>query len=165
VANIISGSEITSELRRVICRDSNTFLKFLDQGPIDTPKRIVPMIKTEPERTSRFVYKVLPAGDWQRALKGGAFAGSTDDTRDGFIHLSLAHQLAGTLAKYFRGQNDLLLVAFEATALGPRLKFEASRGGDLFPHLYGPLPTALALWHKPLGLGAGEVPVVNEEWL
>ena len=111
------------------------------------------------------IYKVLPAAEWQAAASTGAYYGSADDVRDGFIHLSAAHQLMGTLAKYFRGQPDLLLVAFDSAALGAMLKFEASRGGDLFPHLYGPLPTALALWQRPLEIGADGVPLVNEDWL
>lgn len=111
------------------------------------------------------VYKVLAAPDWEAAQNKGAFEGSADDVRDGFVHLSAAHQLAGTLAKYFRNRDDLLLVAFPVQALGPALKFEASRGGDLFPHLYAPLPTALALWQRPLALGADGVPVVEKEWL
>jgi uncharacterized protein (DUF952 family) len=111
------------------------------------------------------VYKVLPERDWTAACQNGAFAGSQDDMRDGFIHLSAAHQLAGTLAKYFRNQQDLLLVAFRSADLGPELKCEPSRGGELFPHLYGPLPTAVALWQRPLELGVDGVPLINVEWL
>ena len=111
------------------------------------------------------VYKVLPASDWALACEHGAFAGSRDDLRDGFVHLSAAHQLAGTLAKYFRDQGDLLLVAFRSGDLGSGLKFEPSRGAELFPHLYGPLPTALALWQRALELGPDGVPVVKMEWL
>lgn len=99
------------------------------------------------------------------ACQHGAFAGSRDDLRDGFVHLSAGHQLAGTLAKYFRNQDDLLLIAFRSSDLGPGLKFEPSRGGELFPHLYGPLPTALAVWQRPLKLGPDGVPVVQMEWL
>jgi len=95
----------------------------------------------------------------------GRYDGSSDDRRDGFIHFSAADQLGGTLAKYFRDRPDLVLVAFETAALGDALKFEPSRGGDLFPHLYGSLPTALALWQRPLELGADGVPLVKEEWL
>lgn len=111
------------------------------------------------------VYKVLPASDWAVACQHGAFTGSRDDLRDGFVHLSAAQQLADTLAKYFRDKDDLLLVAFRSGDLGPGLKFEPSRGGELFPHLYGPLPTALALWQRALELGPDGVPVVKMEWL
>lgn len=114
---------------------------------------------------SRVVYKVLERSVWQKACANGAFNGSADDIRDGFVHLSAAHQLKGTLTKYFSGRPDLLLVAFDSGALGSALKFEASRGGDLFPHLYGPLPTALALWQRPLELGADGVPILEEDWL
>ncbi len=111
------------------------------------------------------IYKVLPARDWDFACQNGHFAGSRDDLRDGFIHLSAAHQLAGTLAKYFRDQEDLLLVAFRSDDLGPGLKWEVSRGGELFPHLFGPLPTASALWQRALDLGPDGVPAVKAEWL
>ncbi len=111
------------------------------------------------------IYKVLPARDWSSACLNGLFAGSRDDLRDGFIHLSAAHQLAGTLAKYFRDQEDLLLVAFRSGDLGSGLKWEVSRGGELFPHLYGPLPTACALWQRALELGPDGVPAVKAEWL
>lgn len=111
------------------------------------------------------VYKVLPAEDWELAKRTGLYDGSRDDRRDGFIHFSTSRQLRETLAKYFHGRNDLLLVAFHAATLGSSLKFEPSRGGDLFPHLYGRLPTAHALWQRPLELGADGIPVVREEWL
>lgn len=111
------------------------------------------------------VFKVVPRLDWERARALGVYPGSPDDMRDGYIHFSAAHQLAGTLAKHFRGKPDHLLVAFDTEALGPDLKWEPSRGGDLFPHLYGPLPAALALWHRPLELGADGVPILQGEWL
>ena len=111
------------------------------------------------------VFKVLARAGWEEARADGLYRGSPDDKRDGFIHLSAAHQLEGTLAKYFRGKADHLLVAFDTDALGPELKWEPSRGGDLFPHLYGPLPVALALWQRPLELGADGVPSLQGEWL
>jgi len=94
------------------------------------------------------VFKILPAADWMQACVTGRFEGSSDDARDGFIHLSSGDQVAGTLAKHFNGHTDLVLVAFETEALGPDLKWEVSRGGAAFPHLYAPLPTA-----KAAGLG------------
>ncbi|MBL8882956.1 MAG: DUF952 domain-containing protein [Hyphomicrobium sp.] len=111
------------------------------------------------------VFKVLARAGWEEARADGLYRGSPDDKRDGFIHFSAAHQLEGTLAKYFRGKADHLLVAFDTDALGPELKWEPSRGGDLFPHLYGPLPVALALWQRPLELGADGVPSLQGEWL
>ena len=91
------------------------------------------------------VYKILPCGEWDAALEAGVFLGSAVDVQDGFIHFSTAGQWRETLEKHFTGQGDLLLVAVEAEALGPELKWETSRGGALFPHLYAPFPTALAV--------------------
>lgn len=104
------------------------------------------------------VYKIVSANEWQQATQMGVYTGSVDDRRDGFIHLSARHQLAGTAEKHFRGQLGLVLVAFEEAGLGIGLKWEVSRGGDPFPHLYGDLPAAAALWTKPLPLGQDGVP-------
>lgn len=109
---------------------------------------------------ARIVFKILPADDWAQARASGAFAGSADDLRDGFIHLSTAAQLAGTAARHFAGRPDLVLVAFAVAALGSDLAWEPSRGGALFPHLYAPLPAALALWQAPLVLGPDGVPII-----
>lgn len=111
------------------------------------------------------VYKVLKLADWNAACVLGQYHGSADDKRDGFIHLSAAHQIKGTLTKHFSGQECLLLIAFDAASLGVELKWEVSRGGELFPHLYAPLPTALALWQRPLQLGPDGTAVLNEDWL
>lgn len=73
------------------------------------------------------------------AEQAGVYRGSADDSRDGFIHFSTAEQLSGTLAKHYAGQTDLKLVAVDADTLGPSLRWEPSRGGALFPHLYGEL--------------------------
>jgi uncharacterized protein (DUF952 family) len=86
------------------------------------------------------------------------FSGSDADRRDGFIHFSARHQLLETARKHFAGQSGLVLIAFDAQALGPGLRWELSRGGDLFPHLYAPLPTAAALWTRPLSLGEDGTP-------
>lgn len=109
------------------------------------------------------MYKICTRAAWEEACRNGAFTGSADDRRDGFIHLSAPHQLAGTAARHFRGQADLVLVAFEAARLGPTLAWEPSRGGDLFPHLYADLPTSAALWVRPLALGPEGVPVLTED--
>lgn len=85
------------------------------------------------------IYKVCPAPAWREAERQGAFRGSADDRRDGFIHFSTASQVAGTVAKHFAGQTGLFLIAIDADALGEALKWEPSRGGELFPHLYGEL--------------------------
>jgi uncharacterized protein (DUF952 family) len=111
------------------------------------------------------VYKIVPASLWDAAVTSGRFNGSTDDVRDGFIHLSAAAQIAGTLAKYFRDTPDLLLIAFKTEQLEPYLKWEGSRGGELFPHYYNPLPVELALWQRPLPLSPSGIPAFYEESL
>jgi uncharacterized protein (DUF952 family) len=88
------------------------------------------------------VYKICSRAALQEARKSGRFDGSADDARDGFIHLSAASQVAGTLAKYFAGQRGLVLLAVDPERLGQQLRWERSRGGELFPHLYGPLDLA-----------------------
>jgi len=88
---------------------------------------------------AKFIYKVCPQSEWAAALQSGTYQGSGDDQRDGFIHFSTAGQLTATLAKHFTGQDGLVLVSVRADAMGDKLKWEPSRGGDLFPHLYGEL--------------------------
>lgn len=85
------------------------------------------------------IYKICPASAWREAERQGAFRGSADDKRDGFIHFSTASQVAGTAARHFAGQTGLFLIAIDADALGETLRWEPSRGGELFPHLYGEL--------------------------
>ncbi|MCX7313119.1 MAG: DUF952 domain-containing protein [Alphaproteobacteria bacterium] len=86
------------------------------------------------------IYKICTASEWQEAERSGVYRGSAVDLKDGFIHFSTAEQAAETAAKWFAGQRDLVLVAVDADSLGDALKWEPSRGGALFPHLYGPLP-------------------------
>jgi uncharacterized protein (DUF952 family) len=86
------------------------------------------------------VYKICPRGLWQEAERLGRFDGAPVDRADGFIHFSTAAQLRETARRHFAGQHDLVLVAVAAEALGEDLVWEPSRGGDLFPHLYAPLP-------------------------
>jgi len=102
---------------------------------------------------SNMVYKACTQQEWQTAGEAGVYAGSPADKRDGFIHFSASHQLSETLSRHFAGQADLVLVAFSAEALAAGLRWEASRGGDLFPHFYGALPASAALkvWALPLG--------------
>ncbi len=85
------------------------------------------------------IYKICPRADWEAAAGAGVYHGSPVDRRDGFIHFSTAAQVDGTLARHFAGQRDLVLVAVDATALGAALRYEPSRGGELFPHLYAAL--------------------------
>jgi uncharacterized protein (DUF952 family) len=100
------------------------------------------------------VYKICPEALWREAERAGAFAGAPVDVQDGFIHLSEAAQVRETAAKHFAGQRDLLLIAVSPHALGPTLRYERSRGGELFPHVYGLLPLSAVRWVKPLPLGA-----------
>ena len=99
------------------------------------------------------IYKILSEAAYEAAKREGRYSGSADDARDGFIHLSAVNQLAGTLAGHFAGQADLLLVALDPDLLGPELKWEPSRGGALFPHLYGPLDFATVVGVEKLELG------------
>jgi uncharacterized protein (DUF952 family) len=100
------------------------------------------------ERSVTTIYKICEQASWRLAEKTGTYRGSAADARDGFIHFSTAAQLAGTLAKHFAGRRDLLLVAVDADALGETLKWEPSRGGELFPHLYAALALAAVRWTK-----------------
>lgn len=109
------------------------------------------------------IFKISPEAEWAAACVEGVYRGSADDARDGFIHFSAAHQLKGTLAKYYAGKQNVLLIAFDDAALGPGLKWEPSRGGDLFPHLYGDLDPTHAIWTAALDLGADGIPVVPAE--
>src|ERR1700682_731262 len=99
------------------------------------------------------IYKICRAEEWKAAADRGVFGGSEADRRDGFIHFSTGPQAAETARRHFSGQGNLVLVAVDETRLGPHLRYERSRGGALFPHLYGPLDPAAALWVKPLPLG------------
>jgi uncharacterized protein (DUF952 family) len=100
------------------------------------------------------VYKILEEAAWGDAIGQGAFHGASIDLADGFIHLSAADQVVETAARHFAGREGLVLVAFDAAHFGSALVWEVSRGGALFPHLYGVLPVNAALWVKPLPVGA-----------
>ena len=106
------------------------------------------------------IYKILGTDEWRDATAAGVYAGSADDARDGFIHFSTAGQLAGTAARYFRDRPDLVLVAVPAARLGAALRWEPSRGGALFPHLYGRLEVAVAAGSWPLPLDASGLPTL-----
>ena len=101
----------------------------------------------------RTIYKICSRDEWRKAQETGVFRGSAVDLADGFIHFSTAAQVAETAAKHFTGQADLVLVAVDGAALGEALKYEPSRGGDLFPHLYKDLPVSAAVRIDPLPLG------------
>lgn len=109
------------------------------------------------------VYKILRAPDWAEARRAGAIEGSPLDRADGFIHLSSGAQTAETLALHFAGEEGLVLVAFDGDRLGAALKWELSRGGDLFPHYFGALSLADALWSAPLSLGADGAHILPDD--
>lgn len=102
---------------------------------------------------SSLIYKIVTADQWAQALRDGAFRGAPVDLADGYIHFSAAHQVRETAAKHFAGQADLMLVAVDPAILGPSLRWEVSRGGDRFPHLYAALDPANVSSAKSLPLG------------
>lgn len=102
---------------------------------------------------SKIIYKIVPQNLWQEAEQTGNFAGAPVDLEDGYIHFSTAEQVKATAAKHFAGQHDLLLVAVDGSLLGDKLKYEVSRGGALFPHLYAGLPVNLIQSVVALPLG------------
>lgn len=112
-----------------------------------------------------YIYKIATMAEWSAASKTGSFNGSSDDRRDGYIHFSTRDQLQHTLEKHFKGKRDLVLIAFEASKLGSALKWEQSRGGELFPHLYANVSVSDASWQRPLREDATGVPRIDEEWL
>ena len=99
------------------------------------------------------IYKICSEALWREAERVGVFAGAAIDLDDGYIHFSTAAQARETAARHFAGQGDLVLVAIAAEALGGSLRWEPSRGGDLFPHFYGPLRLDAVRWVRPLPLG------------
>lgn len=101
------------------------------------------------------IFKICPAAMWRQAEREGVFTGAPVDRADGYIHFSAAQQVRETAAKHFSGQDDLLLIAVDEEALGAALRYEVSRGGQLFPHLYAPLALSAVRWVRPLPLGKG----------
>ncbi len=104
--------------------------------------------------TDQAIYHICRREEWESAQAAGSYAGSSQDRADGFIHFSAAEQVVASAAKHRAGQSDLVLIAADVAALGSVLRWEASHGGALFPHLYGPLPLTAVRWTKPLPLGA-----------
>lgn len=99
------------------------------------------------------IYKIASASLWAEAERTGRFDGAPVDLADGYIHFSTREQAEETAAKHFAGQDDLLLIAVDCDRLGADLKWEPSRGGALFPHLYAALPLSAVVWVKSLPLG------------
>ena len=100
------------------------------------------------------IYHICRREEWERAVAGGSYAGSSQDAADGFIHFSTAAQVKESAARHRAGQDGLVLLAVDATALGDKLRWEQARGGQLFPHLYTALPTQAVRRVEPLPLGA-----------
>ncbi|MCW2307095.1 DUF952 domain-containing protein [Rhodobium gokarnense] len=96
------------------------------------------------------IYKICDRPLWAAAEAAGTFTGAPVDHADGYIHFSTADQVAETAEKHFSGADDLLLIAIDGDALGDALRYEPSRGGALFPHLYGTLPMSAVMWVQPL---------------
>lgn len=90
------------------------------------------------------IYKIVSKSEWKAAEDKGVFIGAPIDLEDGYIHFSTGAQVQETAAKHFGGQEDLLLVAVSEDKLGDSVRWEESRGGQLFPHLYGELMVSLA---------------------
>lgn len=103
--------------------------------------------------SKKIIYKIVPRGLWAQAEKAESFSGAAIDIADGFIHFSTAEQVQETAAKHFAGESDLLLVHVDTSRLGLDLKYEVSRGGALFPHLYTDLPLSAVTHVEPLRLG------------
>ena len=136
----------------------------MPQGPIGSarPSRDLPATCADAKRFVTTIYKICERASWRLAEQTRTYRGSAADARDGFIHFSTAAQLAGTMAKHFAGRRELLLVAVDADALGAALKWEPSRGGELFPHLYAALPLTAARWTKPVADEVGGRRVLPE---
>ncbi len=114
--------------------------------PRMTPANELGRMTGQPETA----YKVLTSGQMAALLSEGSFVGAPVDLADGFIHLSTAEQLAGTLEKHFAGQQGLQLVEVDLVHLGDAVRWEPSRGGALFPHIYGTLPLSAVASHRPI---------------
>ena len=106
---------------------------------------------------SAVAYKLVDRSEWTEALAAGAYAGSAVDLADGYVHMSTASQLAETARRHYAGKSDLVLVEVALAPLGEALKWEASRGGDLFPHLFAPLPATADAPQRGLSVDADGV--------
>ena len=108
------------------------------------------------------IYKILPRAAWAAAHEAQRFEGSPMDLADGFIHFSTAAQAQETARRHFAGQADLVVLEVEADDLGDTLRWEPSRGGELFPHLYGPLQASLVRYVTEAPLDPDGVPALGE---
>lgn len=111
---------------------------------------------------SDIIYKICTGKEWAAALEAGVYSGSLDDKRDGFIHFSTQKQVKRTLAKYFSGQADLLLLAIDVSLLNPlKLKYEGKKGADKYPHLYGALSPSAVQAQYPVCLSAANEHIID----
>jgi uncharacterized protein (DUF952 family) len=108
------------------------------------------------------IYKILPRAEWAAAQAAGRFEGSAVDLADGFIHFSAADQAQETARRYFAGQHDLYVLVVDTETLGAALKWEPSRGGALFPHLFASLGVDQVLEARPAPLNADGLPDLGE---
>ncbi|HTX49517.1 MAG TPA: DUF952 domain-containing protein [Caulobacteraceae bacterium] len=109
-----------------------------------------------------YAYKIVSRQEWDAAVSAGVFQGAAIDLEDGYIHLSTAAQARETARRHFAGRKGLVLVRLDTARLGPALKWEPSRGGQLFPHLYAPLDPALAEAVTPIPLAADGTPQLGD---
>lgn len=116
-----------------------------------SPTRIVCRAMNDPKA---LIYHLARGAAWRAAREGGVYRGTPEDRADGFMHFSTAGQVAESAAKHRAGETDLILLGVDPKALGAALKWEPSRGGRLFPHLYGDLPVAHVAREEALTLGA-----------
>jgi len=108
------------------------------------------------------IYKILPRAEWTAAQAAGRFEGSAVDLADGYIHFSAADQAAETARRHFAGRKDLMVLVVDAEALGSALRWEPSRGGELFPHLYAPLACDQVIEARDAPLEADGLPRLGE---
>jgi uncharacterized protein (DUF952 family) len=104
--------------------------------------------------TDALIYHMCRREEWQAAAARGSYPGSTQDRADGFIHFSTHEQIVESAARHRAGQDGLVLLGVDPLALGPALKWEPSRNGQMFPHLHGALPASAVIWVRPLPLGS-----------
>ena len=109
------------------------------------------------------IYKILPETEWAAAVEAGEFKGSGIDIADGYIHFSTAAQMVETASKHFTGRPNLMLIAVDDVVISDALKYEVSRGGALFPHLFRPLSVSEATWAKLLPLDENGVHIFPED--
>ncbi len=109
------------------------------------------------------IYKICPDALWREAEAAGRFSGAAIDLADGYVHFSTGAQVRETAAKHFAGQHGLLLIAVDDARLGPPLRYEPSRGGALFPHLYAALDPKAVRWVEALAQGQDGQPIIPED--